>query len=487
MSTSGTDCYPLFMPRLFILLCILTVLNLAVVGCASFQARELNPAESAAYLQNRTLLNPELLRFIETVLGESTVAPPKSWNIDRLTLAAIYYHPDLALARAQAETADAAIKTAGQRPNPSLTFTPTSVRNLATAATPWIFASMINIPIETAGKRGFRIDKSKHLSDASRLRIADAAWLLRGRLRTALLEAYAAKEAERLAHRQLAIQQTMNQRIEQQVAIGEMGLLEVTRSHLAVNQFKLNEDTARKRVEESTVLLAAAIGILVGGVTGIELDFSGLSTPPALQAIPVVKLKEQALLTRPDVLAALADYAAAQSALQLEIANQYPNIQANPAYTWELGEHRWSLGVMALQLPILHQNQGPIAEAEAKRTELAVRFEALQMRILNDVDRAHAGVSAVMAKWDDAVKQIHFQQNNLCLQQAQFQAGETEPLALLAAELEQAVAEKARLDVLIETQQALNVLEDSLRYPLASTLSASVFTGAADRKTPLSP
>lgn len=481
MLASGTDCYPPFMRRLFSILLISWVFILTIVGCASFQDRELNPAESMIQLENRSLLDPELFSFIEKVTGSASVTPPKTWNLDRLTLAAIYYHPDLAVARAQAQSADAAITTAGQRPNPSITISPTWIRNLATAAIPWIAASSISIPIETAGKRDFRIGKAEHMADAAQLRIADAAWLVRGRLRLALLEAYAAKEAERLIHQQYPIQQTINQRLEQQLAIGEIGPLEVTRSHLAVNQLKLNENAARKRVAESTVLLASAVGVPVEGLTGIDLDFSDLSKPPALQTIPVSSLKEHALLTRPDVLAALADYAAAQSALQLEIANQYPNIQANPGYAWEMGEHRWTLGA-TMQLPILHQNQGPIAEAEAKRRELAMRFESLQMRIVSDIDRAHSGLAAVLAKWSDAETQIKLQLQNLSSFQAQYQVGEIDHLTLLGAELEKAIAERAQLDVLVETQQALNGLEDTLRQPLASTLTDALIADSANRK-----
>lgn len=481
MLVSETDCYPSLMRRLFSILLISWVFILTIVGCASFQNRELNPAESMIQLENRRLSNPELLSFIETATGGGTVTPSKTWNIDRLTLAAIYYHPDLALARAQAQSADAAITTAGQRPNPSITLSPTWIRNLATAAIPWIAASSISIPIETAGKRDFRIGKAQHMADAARLRIADVAWLIRGRLRLALLEVYAAQEAERMIHQQYAIQQTINQRLEQQLAIGEIGPLEVTRSYLAVNQLKLNENAARKRVAESSVLLANAIGLPIEGLTSVDLDFSDLSKPPALKTIPVSSLKEDALLTRPDVLAALADYAAAQSALQLEIANQYPNIQANPGYAWEMGEHRWTLGA-TMQLPILHQNQGPIAEAEAKRRELAVRFESLQMRIVSDIDRAHSGLAAVLAKWNDAETQIQLQQQNLSSVQAQYQAGEIDRLTLLGAELEKAVAERAQLEVLVETQQALNGLEDTLRQPLASTLTDALIADSANRK-----
>ena len=459
-------------------------LILSITGCASFQDRPLDPAESAAHIESRTLSSSALRNFIESVVGHATVWPPKAWDVDRLTLAAIYYHPDLALARAQAETADAAITTAGQRPNPNITLSPTWVTNLAAGITPWIVATYINIPIETAGKRGFRLDKTQHLTDAARLRIADAAWLARGRLRLAMLEAYAAQEARRLLQQQLSIQQAITALLEQQLSVGEITQIEVIRSRLALNQMKLNAGAARKRNAESRVLLAAAIGIPVTALEGIEFDFSNLAQPPDLKLIPVAKLREIALRKRPDVLATLADYAAAQSALQLEIANQYPNIQANPGYTFDLGANYWTLGATALQLPVLNQNQGPIAEAEAKRRELAARFEALQLRILGDIDRVHAGLAAVFAKWRDAEKQMRLQQDNLHSAQAWFQAGETDRLTLFGAELENAVAERARLDVLVETQQALNGLEDTLRYPIASTLTATLISDSAIRKTP---
>ena len=371
---------------------LLTLLSLSLTGCARFEDHPLNPVDSAARIEARALSSAGLRDYIDSVLANKTGQPPKAWDIDRLTLAAIYYHPDLALARAQAETMDAAITTAGQRPNPSITVTPTWVRNLATAAVPWIAASAISIPIETAGKRGFRIDKTEHLTDAARLRVADTAWLVRGRLRLAMLEVYAAQEAERLLQQQLTIQQAMTERLEQQLTVGEITRLEVIRSHLALNQLQLNVSAAQKRGAESRVLLATAIGVPVDALAGSSSILRKLAQPPDLNLIPVANLRETALQKRPDVLAALADYAAAQSALQLEIANQYPNIQANPGYAWEMGEHRWALGA-TMPLPILHQNQGPIAEAEAKRRELAVRFEALQMRILGDIDRTHAGLA----------------------------------------------------------------------------------------------
>lgn len=478
---SGTDCYRLTMHRSFPNFLLVFALNLLLTGCAEFQAHELAPEHSAAELQQRSLASPELLNFIQSVTAEKSVNAGQAWTLDRLTLAAIFYHSDLAVARAQAQWAAAGVKTAEQRPNPFITISPTMVRNLATAAVPWIVASSISIPIETAGKRDDRIEKASQLASAARLRIADTAWLVRGRLRAALLEAFTAEQAAQFANQQLAVQQAINQRLEQQLAIGEIGPMEISRSHLALNQAKLNIDAAQKRVAESKVILATAIGVPVEGLANVAFDFKDFVVNPALQDIPVSFIKTQALQTRPDVLAALADYEASQAALQLEIANQYPNFQANPGYAWEMGEHRWTLGSM-LPLPLLNQNQGPIAEAEAKRKELAARFEALQMKIIGDIDRTHAGIAALMDKWRDSEHQVQAQKRNSMAVQAQYQAGEADRVALLSAELEQVTAERAQFDVLVETQQALNGLEDTLRQPLHSAFAPNAITELAAKE-----
>ena len=48
----------------------------------------------------------------------------------------------------------------------------------------------------------------------------------------------------------------------------------------------------------------------------------------------------------------------------------------------------WSSGASAFELPVLNQNQGPIAEAAARRAEAAARFNALQAKVLADIDAA---------------------------------------------------------------------------------------------------
>ena len=41
-----------------------------------------------------------------------------------------------------------------------------------------------------------------------------------------------------------------------------------------------------------------------------------------------------------------------------------PDVHLNPGYQFDQGDNKWSIG-LTFDLPILNQNQGPIAEAKA--------------------------------------------------------------------------------------------------------------------------
>src|SRR5258708_12030557 len=99
------------------------------------------------------------------------------------------------------------------------------------------------------------------------------------------------------------------------------------------------------------------------------------------QALSPIEIQRLALLNRIDLRRQLAQYAVVDEALKLEIAKQYPDINIAGGYSWEGGENILDLGPSAV-LPVFNQNQGPIAEAEARRTEVAAQFLAMQAGII---------------------------------------------------------------------------------------------------------
>ena len=440
----------------------LLVITACLSGCVSYHPKELSATNSANQFEARSLADPALRAFLETnrFTGEW---PRKSWDLDTLTLAAFYFHPDLDVARAKWAVATAGRTTAGERPNPTLGVSP--AYNTTTAIpSPWLVTPTLDIPIETAGKRGYRIAHASQLSEAARLNIASVAWQVRSRVRRSLVELLAARETETLFKRQQALQAENVHLLQGQLEAGAISAFEVTQARLAAASARLALRDVERQAAEARVQLADALGLPVHALEGVGLSFAGLDVLPT--EVPTNEARRQALLNRTDILGALSDYAASESALQLEIAKQYPDVNLSPGYEFDQGDNKWSLG-LSVTLPVLNRNQGAIAEAEARRTESAATFNALQARVLAEIDRALAGYRAALGKQADAASlQANLQQQEK-MARAKCDAGEISKSELAALRLQLSASALARLEALTQSQLALGQLEAALQSPLS--------------------
>jgi len=160
----------------------------------------------------------------------------------------------------------------------------------------------------------------------------------------------------------------------------------------------------------------------------------------------------------------LAEYAASQSALQLELAKQYPDLHLGTGYQWDQGEHKWSLG-LGMDLPVLNRNEGPIAEAKAKRSEAAARFEAVQANALAEIDRALAGYRGAQTNLATLASLVDAQQKQQAAIEAQFKAGTADSLEVLAAQSELSAAQLLQFDAQTRARVAFGQLEDAMQRP----------------------
>lgn len=185
--------------------------------------------------------------------------------------------------------------------------------------------------------------------------------------------------------------------------------------------------------------------------------------------LPSLEVQRQALLHRPDVLSALAEYRASEAALRLEVANQYPDLTLSPGLLWDAGQAKWSLG-LSLVLPLFDRNQGPIAEARAKREQAAKEVFAVQSRAIGEVERTLAGYRSALEKLRNADVLLATERRSEASAIRIQRAGESERSVLLDAQVERNAAELARLETLLQAQQALGALEDALREPIADAV-----------------
>ena len=437
-------------------------------ACAHFQPKPLTPAATVAGFDSRSLAAPGLRAF----LAANHLAIPArdgAWSLKALTLTALYYQPALAEAREKLLAAQAARITAGERPNPSLSVTPGNDAQAPGAVHPWIVPLSLDWPIETAGKRGYRLAEAQHLAAATRWDLVETVWQVRGRVRAALLENYAAQRSESLLAREESTRRDVLHLLQGQFRAGNVPSYEVTQARIALDQATLSRQAAAGQLQQSRIALAGALGVPLRALAGTVFSFAELQTLP--MGLTRAQMKHQALLDRADVRGALERYAASQSALQLQIARQWPDIRLGPGFAWNAqlaGDRQWELG-LSLTLPVLNHNQGPIAEARAQRALCVAHFLTVQTAAVTQIDSALAAYDSARAQLATADSLLGNLEHQLGSVYAQVTVGELQPLDLANARVSYEAGERSRLDALVRAQLALGQLEDALQSPLTLT------------------
>ena len=446
--------------RLALLLAILP-------ACTHFQSQPLALSTELASLESSRLNDSKLREFVRAVRGNKAW-PPAAWDLDALSMAALYFHPEVELARREWQEAQGAVITAKQWPNPSVILNP-AYNTTSAIPSPWIAPINFDWLLETAGKRNHRQEKAVQLAESARQRYLAKAYEVRARVRAAMLEAFAARETEALLGKQQAAREDLVKVLEGQLAAGEATPVEVARERITREQTKLALLDARGKRQQAQVKLATAVGLSARALDAVQISFTDFEHS---RALPSSEARRRAILGRPDMQGALADYAASEAALRLEIAKQYPDVHLGPGYLYDQGDNKWGL-YLTVELPILNHNKGGIAEAEAKRGQSAAKFRVVQNKVLGEIELALAALSAAREK--EAAAQALAEQTDKQekLTQKLLETGEVMRQNLVLARIESSTAAQAKLEAHLKALEAIGQLEAALQSPLE--LPASLF------------
>lgn len=430
----------------------------------------------------RRLDDPNLKRFIETNSNKPVSAwPLKTWRLRQLNVAAFYYHPDLDVARAQRASVRASEITAGQIPNPTVDVAPTYDE---TMTYPWVLPFSLNIPIETGNKRALRVQNAHDLAQVAEYRILSTAWTVRNRLVNALIDRYVANQSVSVYRSQSTVQNAIASMLEERQAGGQSLSLSASQLLIGYRQTLLLEKEAEKQQAEAQANMASAIGVPIEAVTPIGIawdDMASISVPPAMLGLGA---REQVLKQHADLMAALAEYTATHSALQLELAKRIPDINIGPGYEWNKEGEKFILG-FSVTLPIFNNNEGAIAEATAKRNEAAERFNALQAKIIGDIELAQASYQAGREKLKTADQLLNAQKTKLTHLSGQLGQGDAAKLPLLLARSEIEAATATRMEAIGQLLKAKAALEFAAETPLfGASVDSSLTATSPQREKP---
>ena len=440
------------------------VLSFLLVGCVSYKPQPISLEQTASNFEGRSLNSDALKVFIEANLGRDLAEwPPPRWNLELLTLAAYYYQPSLDVARAQWRVAEAAAISAGARPNPTMSFAPGLNSSAVAGENPWLLGLGFDWPVETAGKRGLRVMQAKQLTAAAHFNLITVAWQVRANVRDGLAAYRFAGNQSATLGEKVRLQKELVAKLEQRLSAGAIPSAEVTPARVALGKLESEFNVARDSEAAAAARVADAIGVPLRVFKDAPREMT-LYTPQ-LSDEKIAEAKKFALLNRADLLAALSEYAASETALHLEIAKQYPDVRLSPGYEFDQGANKWRIG-LSLELPVLNRNQGPIAEAKAKRDESAARFMALQAKVISEIETAAQSFQRVRKSHFDFIPAVNESVKQEHAMEAQVRVGAADVIDLLNVKLERQANNAAFEETGYRMEQAFGQLEDAMQQLL---------------------
>jgi cobalt-zinc-cadmium efflux system outer membrane protein len=338
---------------------------------------------------------------------------PAALTIEQALDEAVQSNLSLLAERVNLTIAEASLITAGLRPNPVFSLSGDHMDWLGTGFNsrnnggPPEISWRVDVPIERGGKRELRIETAILGKAAAEARLLESIRSLRMDVALACIEVLQAKATLALATDNLRTFEDVVRINEVKVKDGAIAPLELTRSQVAMLQFR----ATLKRNELELRTAKTKLQLLLGRKsTATMFDVVGeLKTPLRTLAQSLSALQEAAYATRPDILTLERTQGRSQADLKLQLA------QAKVDLTWGLEYRRQegvsgrgnTLGVfLSVPAPIFNRNQGEIARALAEGEQVGRQLEALKAQVRTEVQTAHDEFTTARELVDSIEKEL---------------------------------------------------------------------------------
>jgi len=357
-----------------------------VSGCQRYERAPLDLTAHRASFLERSAQHADVRTFAATLsFSESSPATfDLSDGVDcaEAELIALVFNADLRLARLQAGVARANAENAGLWEDPTLGVDLTRI--IQDTPNQWKVFSSIGITIPVSGRLKIEKQKAGIEHAASLARVAELEWATRTEIRRAWItwsslatQLSTTREFVARVDEVLSIVEKMEQAGEMARTEARLFRIEKATKAAALLGLELSAEQSRLRIKQ-------LMGISPDAPAAFNVRV--VASAPGAGARATLDDLEQ---RNPTVLVAIAEYEAAEKALELEIRKQYPDVHLGPGYGREDGQDQVLLG-LSLPLPVLNANRRAIAEAQAKRELARASAEAVLERLINDARSAGA-------------------------------------------------------------------------------------------------
>lgn len=396
-------------------------------------------------------------------------ASAQDWDRGQWLQAALQLNPALAQARTQIRIAQAAERGATQRANPEISlnagYIHGSALELAGQASGWLYGLALDLLLPRRGERQRAIAEAQLRTRIAQITLMDAVWQLRSSLREALLALRYSDAALQASAAMLDTERTLQRATQRRVAAGDLAPSALLGVEQSLRQREQQHAELQAQARQARLDLAAAVGVPPEALATLDPRWDDWQAIDTLPSDDLPAQRQQALLTRADVLQALRDCELRELQLQDELARRWPALRLSPALSWDRDSQEYALGV-GLPLPLMNRNEAAIAQAEAERESAARALLATQARVLDEMARAEARWQQARTQWLAAQQNTALAQREQQRAQRALELGASDRSALLQAQLATAAAHLQALSAARAAQQAYAQLESAYRRPL---------------------
>ena len=414
-----------------------------------------------------------LLLFLPS--AAQTQQSQRGLTASELVQQALERNRDFLATNARVTEAEALLRQAGLRPNPTIE---------VESKTGWLLGSKGETeqsvayfyPFETAGKRDKRLqvaEKSKELAQAE---IQERKRQLSFDVKTRFVQAVAQYQKLQAINRIIPINRENYQVTASRVALGDAPALEQQLLLTDVNRAEAQQVSLSSGYDAAFVELKMAVGLSRSDSLNIVSNFELLDPQLTLE-----QLQQSALQNRPDlqILRLLEEQALAEGTLAR--AEGTPDITGSARYshtTTRFDQFGLSgtgavlplkdsdnILTFGISIPVFSKKrtQGQVDAASARQTEARLRREYLQEAISHEVDAAYrrwSGSKRVMGMLQTGV--VQQSEKNLNVIREAYRLGQLRVMDVLNEQRRLVDTELAYIDAQAEAAQALTELERAI-------------------------
>lgn len=318
-------------------------------------------------------------------------------------LLALKQNPAFKSQLSELDMANADVQQANQIANPSLFYA------FSAANKPYRYA--IDFPIEAIFLRPIRVKQMQAQAQATQYQLMQSGFTLIRDTRLAYAQAVIANEKRDRLKQALQLNQMIAELTHTREQLGDISAQETLLSQNEALLAARDLQAADIDVQLAHTQLMHMLGWMEGEKT-LSLSTQLL---PSCSAVDIAQLKATALSSRPDILAAEANMAAAKARQQLNTYNWLGTAVVADATSGQTNGHVLAPAIRTT-LPVFNQNQGQRQRADAEFEKAQHDAEAVKMKASLEINTAHLKYQRDCQEW----QQLHSQLQPNALQTIQY-------------------------------------------------------------------